>query len=716
MKFNICLYLKIVPFFIIFAFLFFWTNDLSQNNDEKLFLGKVAKERYLKFLNLTQETTPLLIILKKDEINGEINQNDIERIKLLKDNNFAETNVLINDLFDIYGNNLQEQTLLGLKKFLKENPLASFAMKSNFEYPLFVNFPLTLSVTDKDKFFKNLKKNIEYAGNINFKILYAGLPYINHALNSYSEKIKTMVIPLMFVVMACVLFFFLRKLKFVFLILFPSALSLLLTNAFIKVLYHDLNMITAVAPLMVFVINASTLLHIAANIAHYQKMQLALREKLLPISLTVITTMIGFGSLYVAPIEAIKQLAVVSFFAIPFTLFVSIMFVTLLPFSRDSEIIENKKLIDQLQYRLSEESKKRVMFSFFIILATSFIILFLFVLDPKIVTDATTFFPKDSKIKNNIEYVANNYKGTPQFEIILSKLSEKNNNMDNEEVEFDYDDFVKILELENALERFSGLNKLSLNTFVEEGNYLYSKIRTLPENKFAYNAIRSMIPEETRTSYVGEKFYRISLNGPPLGDDKYQNVLRVVQETLQRFDLYEYFISGLQYELQSSHSDLIFTLVSSIISSILLITLLVAFFYRSFKILIIFLIINSLPIILSFPLIHICKISLNVATILAFSISLGLIVDSTIHLIDSYKKGEDEFLRLKKVKLPIYNSTLILTLGFASFMVNDFLPVKNVGLLLSILISIGGLADLYLFPVLWNKFFQQPNNKEKEIV
>ena len=90
------------------------------------------------------------------------------------------------------------------------------------------------------------------------------------------------------------------------------------------------------------------------------------------------------------------------------------------------------------------------------------------------------------------------------------------------------------------------------------------------------------------------------------------------------------FEKGTQYLLDN--------LVSSLLFAVLLISLLMVFMFRSFKMVVVSLIPNLLPLMITAGLMGYFGIPLKPSTILVFSIAFGLSVDDTIHFLAQYRQ------------------------------------------------------------------------------
>ena len=147
------------------------------------------------------------------------------------------------------------------------------------------------------------------------------------------------------------------------------------------------------------------------------------------------------------------------------------------------------------------------------------------------------------------------------------------------------------------------------------------------------------------------------------------------------------------------------------------------FVFRSVKIASLAMVPNILPSFILGGVMGIAGITLNLQTIVAIPVIMGLAVDDTIHYILFM---EDEFARagsyqaatketFHKVGGGIVNTSVILFLGFMSFFFTPVNSLHDISLLLVVGVATALAADLFLSPALIAKFkaFGPETNKNK---
>ena len=174
-----------------------------------------------------------------------------------------------------------------------------------------------------------------------------------------------------------------------------------------------------------------------------------------------------------------------------------------------------------------------------------------------------------------------------------------------------------------------------------------------------------------------------------------------------------YEFTGTGHLLDRNMNSLSTNLTKGLVLAVLIVSLLMGLLYRSFKMVLIAIIPNILPLILLAAILGFVGIQLKVSTAIIFTISFGIAVDDTIHFMSKLKlelgRGKSFLYALKRTYLStgraIILTTLILCSGFLLLMFSDFLGTFYVGLLISCTLIFALLADLLVLPVLLMVFY-----------
>jgi len=159
--------------------------------------------------------------------------------------------------------------------------------------------------------------------------------------------------------------------------------------------------------------------------------------------------------------------------------------------------------------------------------------------------------------------------------------------------------------------------------------------------------------------------------------------------------------SYMQIELTNSF-------VKSILFALTLVTLVMMFTFGSFKVGILSMVPNVIPLMLTAGIMGIYKIHLDVGTTMVACVAIGIAVDDTIHFLskfqDGIRKGMDKESAIRYVfrhaATPIIFTSIILVLGFGVFMFSKFKLNVNFGILTAIVLFFAVFCDLLLLPAI----------------
>ncbi|PIE40572.1 MAG: hypothetical protein CSA49_07730 [Gammaproteobacteria bacterium] len=141
--------------------------------------------------------------------------------------------------------------------------------------------------------------------------------------------------------------------------------------------------------------------------------------------------------------------------------------------------------------------------------------------------------------------------------------------------------------------------------------------------------------------------------------------------------------------------------------TLVLITITLVFAFKSLSLGIISILPNVLPITVAYGCWGIVYGELNMAASIMFSVSIGLVVDDSVHLLSKYLKAvknnipsEDAIKYALGTAGPaIIITSCILAFSFSVFLMSDFLINASLGLMLAITVLIAMLFDLFCLPV-----------------
>jgi predicted RND superfamily exporter protein len=166
--------------------------------------------------------------------------------------------------------------------------------------------------------------------------------------------------------------------------------------------------------------------------------------------------------------------------------------------------------------------------------------------------------------------------------------------------------------------------------------------------------------------------------------------------------------TGEAYTSSRGQAAVVNDLLGSLLVAVVVIFLLLAFFFRSIRLGLLSIPPNLIPLVATMAYMVWREIPLNVSTVIIFSISLGLAVNGTIHVLARFREemrtgiGREAALvrAARGTGRAIVISCVTLMAGFSVLLLSSFVPVRNFGELIAV--TIGGclVATLIVLPPL----------------
>ncbi|MBI2520110.1 MAG: hypothetical protein HYV97_06825 [Bdellovibrio sp.] len=679
------------------------TLPMTQENPEKLFLRDQQLRDFELYSKKIEEREIVVGLVK-------VKQSLFQNLQFSDDLTNQLTEVLsdeqvtVHSFRSLYGKlfgSIQDQTQLVAKvstiiRQVKLLPLLGHEYVAH----LFVLVP-NLSLNDKDAIIKNIKTI--YAKHPHQYFL-SGLSIINQGLNAESNQIKNRLFPIMFVMCFFLLWWMTGKLMPTLAVFIPALMASGLTLLSIQIFFGSMNMINSVLPLFTFAINASLGLHLLFSFSDMSEDFIKmLKLKAIPITLMIGTTFIGLVSLVVSDLVIIRHFALLAGGLVIITGLTHLIFAWAF-YSLFPSIGQARPLHFFQRWRdLLPPTRPTFWALTLITIIGTLCIPFI-----RLETEAAHYFNQETHpIGQGMREIGSTIFGNPNMEIILEKKSG----------EWELPDLEKIHQLESALLASLGntYKILSPNQFLLEANGLSGVGMILPTSLLSYPILLGQILGETYTTYYKNNLYRLTLMGPILSALEFETfdkaVAKIVSTQMTGSEI-SYQFTGTAYHLKRSQLNLVSILGMSFLSSLIIITLAAFLFNRNMLKTLIFFAVNLFPLLATCLFIKIFNLSFNIATVMTFSIALGLVVDGTFHLQHAHEHLPPEQIWFK-VKYPVWASTLVLSLSFGVLAINSFLPIREFALVLVFSIFLGMIFDLYFLDAAV-KLFSRTNRAPKD--
>lgn len=171
----------------------------------------------------------------------------------------------------------------------------------------------------------------------------------------------------------------------------------------------------------------------------------------------------------------------------------------------------------------------------------------------------------------------------------------------------------------------------------------------------------------------------------------------------------DYLITGVSVVAAEGTEYLVSNLFTSIVFAIIVISLLMALLFGSWKMVLISMVPNFIPLIITAGVMGYFGIPIKPSTLLVFSIAFGISVDDTIHFLARYRRelkyrSHDQkgciINALYQTGMSMFYTSIILLSGFSMFTFSQFGGTQALGLLISLTLFTAMLTNLILMPSL----------------
>lgn len=613
------------------------------------------------------------------------------------------------------------------KQLLSENGKA-LAINVTLNYPQESLMEVPDSVAKVRKLTAELNKMYP-----DIRVSVSGVSMLNNAFSEAGYKDMSSLIPIMFGVTLILTLIIIRSftgtLATIFVILFSTVAGMGMAGFFgIK-----LTPISVSAPTIILTLAIADSLHVLITLRNYLRKGMnktaaiieSVRVNFLPITITSLTTIIGFLALNFSdspPFWHLGNITAVGIFAAWILSLVLLpILVYILPMKRPKPESLSESMMSRLgEFVVLNPKKLLVSIGFVCIVLISFI--------PKIEFNDqwVEYFDESIKFRQDTNQVVKNFGVYPvEFSIPASAP-----------------EGISSPEYLLNLEKFT--NYLKSQKIVKHV-YSYSEIiKRLNKNLHGDDQKHYKIPSESDLSAQYLLFYQMSLPyGLDLNDriniDKSATRVTATLGNTSTSETKEFLNNTTSWIKQNlpdymhttipTSTQVMFTyiadrnvsnMIAGTIGAIIVISLILMLSLMNWRLGLLSLIPNGLPILTTFGTwaILVGEVGFSVATVA--SISLGIIVDDTVHFLSKYARARNEkkldaaqavIYAYKNVGVAILVNTIILSCGFLVLTTSAFKVNYDMGMLTSLAIVFALILDFLFLPALL-VFFDRKNQAE----
>jgi predicted RND superfamily exporter protein len=584
------------------------------------------------------------------------------------------------------------------------------------------------------------RKIEDFEAKYDLDVRVSGMPYIRtlNAQNIVDEM--GLFIGLALVVTSLIFFLFFRSFRATFISLIVVCIGVMWTFGIIGFLNYEITVLTALIPPLIIVIGIPNCIFLINKYQHEVKLHgnkvKSLQRVITKVGnatlMTNVTTASGFATFILTESTLLKEFGIVASLSILAIFMLCLLVIpiiyTFLPYPKDRHLEHlNKKWIGGFvnwTVAMVRNQKIAIYTTSVVLIIASIIGIYQIKISGSLIED----MPKEKTFFKDIRFFEEEFDGIMPLEIMINTQRKKG--------VMKLSTLKKMEELENYIDDIPELSRpISVVSLVKyskqayyNGNPKYYQLPTSQENSFILSyAKNSSSDANLLKDFVDStgQYARITTFMKDISTDKMErieeNIRAKINKVFQPSERYKVTITGKALVFQKGTKYLVKNLAISLSLAILLISLFMAYMFRSFKMIIVSLIPNVLPLLITAGLMGYLGVPIKPSTILVFSIAFGISVDDTIHFLAKYRQELQEnnwkirvsvYGALRETGVSMFYTSIVLFFGFIVFTTSSFGGTVALGGLVSATLLFAMLSNLLLLPSLLLSLERSIANKE----
>jgi predicted RND superfamily exporter protein len=567
----------------------------------------------------------------------------------------------------------------------------------------------------------------EFRDQTGLDVRVSGMPYIR-TLNSQliTNEISSFILAALGVT-SLIFFFFFRSFRATFISMIVVCVGVMWTFGILGFLEYEITVLTALIPPLIIVIGIPNCIFLINKYQHEVKKHgnkaRSLQRVITKIGnatlMTNVTTASGFATFIFTNSKLLQEFGTVASLSILAIFFLCLLIIPIIysfmPMPKDKHLQHLGKnwinnFVDWME-RMVKHRKITIYVTSLILLIGSIIGIYQIRISGSLIED----MPRQSEFFKDIRFFEQEFNGIMPLEIMVDTKRKKGvmklatlKRMDQlEELIIETPELSKPVSI-------VGLVKYSKQAYYN-GNPKYYQLPTTQENSFILSyAKKSSGNVDLLKNFVDStgQYARITTFMKDVEIEKMERIEEDLRAKIAKVfpsDKYNVTITGKAYLFQKGTYYLVKNLIISLSLAILLIALFMAYMFRSFRMIIVSLIPNLLPLLITAGLMGFIGVPIKPSTILVFSIAFGISVDDTIHFLAKYRQElkanhwrirKSVFNALRETGVSMFYTSIVLFFGFSTFIISSFGGTVALGALVSTTLLFAMLANLLLLPSL----------------
>lgn len=570
----------------------------------------------------------------------------------------------------------------------------------------------------------------------------SGMPYIR-TINAENMKGEIgLFIGSALLITSLIFFFFFRSFRATFISICILLFGVMWSFGTLGLFKYKITILTAIIPPLIIVIGITNCIFLInkyqQEIKLHKNQAKALQRVISKIGvatlMTNLTTAVGFATFMITGNELLYEFGLVTSINVITVYLLTLLIVPIMysfmPMPKEKHLYHlSKNYLSSVLGWVEKvvKTKRTYIYSVYVLLLVFSIV---GVMQMKVSGSLIGEMPKSASFFKDILFYEKEFNGVMPLEIMINTKHKKG--------VMKLSTMKKMDELQKIIEQIPELSKpVSVVNLVKyskqafyNGNPEYYELPTSQEQVFilsyAKNATKNT-KDNLMKSYVDStgQYARITTYMKDIGTKEMANIEEKLKTKIEEIfpkERYEVTLTGKALVFQKGTSYLINNLIESLIFAILLIAGLMAYMFRSAKMIFVSVITNILPLCITSGLMGYLGIPLKPSTILVFSIAFGISVDNAIQFMAKYRHDlkmnngkikKSVFSALQETGVSTFYTSIVLIFGFAIFTLSSFSGTVALGGLISCTLLFAMFANLLVLPALVLTFEKKKAKQEE---
>lgn len=561
------------------------------------------------------------------------------------------------------------------------------------------------------------------------EIHYSGMPYIRTVTMQKVKHELFLFVMLSIAVAAFIMFLFFRSIRVVLSSLLIVGISIIWVVGTLVLFNYKITILTGVIPSLIVIIVIENCIYILNKYhweykSHGNKMR-ALSQVIHRIGfaslMTNAATALGFAAFILVPNQLLREFGLITALNIMILYVLCIVLLPIIfsllapPAPRHIKHLDNNffgAVLDKVIYLIS--FRRNLIYGIAGgLVVIGFIGLSLMKTSGKIVDD----FRHDDPVYIDLKFFETNFGGVMPFEISVD--TKKKNGV------LTYSTIQKIDRLQHTINQYPEFSKplslIEVFKFARQSYYGGDSSKYSLPSSLEKNFILSYIPQKVQESGTDllksfldstKQITRISFQMADVGTNRMDSLMTKIHPQVDSiFDpaKFNVKVTGNSVVYAKGTNFLIRNLFESVIIAIILISILMAFLFSSFRMILVSMVPNIIPLVITAAIMGFAGIPIKPSTIIVFSIALGISVDNAIQYLSRYRheyKASNGAIKqsainaLHEAGFSMIYTSIVLVLGFSVFIVSEFGGTQALGILISTTLLIAMFFNILVLPSL----------------